>query len=563
MIRKLLFDGTGLPKTAFSVQRQILSVPVVMALLLMSVTAHANNIRVWNLDLTDQNISEGYWIVEFDLRWDNSWRTDNINPDDEHEVGNWDAAWLFVKYRDGDGDWKHAKLHNEGHSPGTGTPATLQIGLPDEHEAFHISDNPGAGAFIYRSENGSGTFSTSGNRLRWNYAVDGVADDADLDLKFFAIEMVYVAPGPFYAGGSGTETGRFREGGEDFVPFFVTEDWDGCMDDVKDCLWGSAPAGPRGPTHIGNPGSLDEHHPTGVNGFYSMKYQVSQGQYVDFLNTLTREQQASRVAAVTEGTYVSNTGNVEVPVHRNSVRVMSDPGGTAPRVYGNDLNNNGIAGESDDGQWIAMNMLSWMDGAAYLDWAGLRPMTELEYEKAARGPATPEPDEYAWGNAQIVRATGFENGGQSDESPTPENANANNLNFSNQNLQGPLRVGSFAHSNSDREQSGAGYWGIMELSGNLWDLTVTVAIASGRNYTGLHGNGELTAEGYANAVAWPGEADNGVTEALGSGSRGGAWERPSQTLRISDRTAANGNVAQRFNNTGIRGVRSLPTDGNG
>ena len=37
--------------------------------------------------------------------------------------------------------------------------------------------------------------------------------------------------------------------------------------------------------------------------------------------------------------------------------------------------------------------LSWADSAAYMAWAGLRPMTELEYEKAMRGPRRPVPDE--------------------------------------------------------------------------------------------------------------------------------------------------------------------------
>jgi hypothetical protein len=37
--------------------------------------------------------------------------------------------------------------------------------------------------------------------------------------------------------------------------------------------------------------------------------------------------------------------------------------------------------------------LSWADSAAYMAWAGLRPMTELEYEKAMRGSRVPVQDE--------------------------------------------------------------------------------------------------------------------------------------------------------------------------
>jgi hypothetical protein len=40
--------------------------------------------------------------------------------------------------------------------------------------------------------------------------------------------------------------------------------------------------------------------------------------------------------------------------------------------------------------------------AAFADWSGLRPMSELEYEKACRGYNTPAvPNEYAWGNAKL------------------------------------------------------------------------------------------------------------------------------------------------------------------
>ena len=46
--------------------------------------------------------------------------------------------------------------------------------------------------------------------------------------------------------------------------------------------------------------------------------------------------------------------------------------------------------------------MCWADCATYADWAGLRPMTELEFEKACRGPLKPVPDEYAWGTAAVA-----------------------------------------------------------------------------------------------------------------------------------------------------------------
>ena len=476
---------------------------------------HANNIQVTNVTLTGQNAAQGYWLVQFDLSWENSWRTDNLFPDDGHDVGNWDAAWVFVKYRVGDSEWRHAKLHSSGHSTGSGTPATLRIGVPNEREAFHSTNNPGVGAFIYRSQNGSGTFSTTANQLRWNYGVDEVPNSAELDIKVFAIEMVYVAPGAFWLGSGGSEFDHFLAGGGSGA-FLATASWDGCIANTSGCLWATG--------SIGSSGSLHVHYPTGVKGFYSMKYSVSQQQYVDFLNTLTPSQASTR--AYTGG------GN------RNGISVSDG-------VY------------STTNPFVANNFMSWMDGAAYMDWAGLRPMTELEYEKAARGPANPVAYEYAWGSTSITRATGLSNAGQADEVPTPASANANYWQGGS-SINGPVRVGSFAHGSTNRTQSGAGYWGIMELSGNLWERQVTVGNDTGRGFTGLHGNGQLTVAGHGAVAAWPGGGESGITGAMGSGFRGGSSLYFLPHLQVSCRRFAADTQTVRWYNHGFRGVRSLP-----
>ena len=56
-----------------------------------------------------------------------------------------------------------------------------------------------------------------------------------------------------------------------------------------------------------------------------MKYELSQYMYKEFLNKLTRKQQAARVSAITTGMFMSNTDTDTVPQFRNSIRVMSDP----------------------------------------------------------------------------------------------------------------------------------------------------------------------------------------------------------------------------------------------
>jgi formylglycine-generating enzyme required for sulfatase activity len=42
---------------------------------------------------------------------------------------------------------------------------------------------------------------------------------------------------------------------------------------------------------------MNPYYPVGFRGFYTMKYEISQVQYRDFLNTLTRAQQQERVAS--------------------------------------------------------------------------------------------------------------------------------------------------------------------------------------------------------------------------------------------------------------------------
>ncbi|MFM8487586.1 MAG: hypothetical protein ACKOCH_14755, partial [Bacteroidota bacterium] len=115
----------------------------------------ANNIQVSNLSLQDENRLDGYVTVKFDLTWENSWRLST-------GASNWDAAWVFVKFRVGNGEWRHAKLHNAGYSTGTGTPAAMTIGLLNDDAAFDVVTNPCVGAFVYRSEASSGTFTNTG-----------------------------------------------------------------------------------------------------------------------------------------------------------------------------------------------------------------------------------------------------------------------------------------------------------------------------------------------------------------------------------------------------------------
>ena len=496
-----------------------------LALLLFAGSVAANNINVSNIRVTGQNTTAGennpanYTLVQFDLSWENSWRTSSA-------PNNWDAAWVFVKYRVGSGDWQHAWLNNTGHSSGTGTSATIDAGLLTPGTAFHATTNPALGVFIYRSADGTGTFSITGAQLRWNYGANGVADNATVDVKVFAIEMVYVPAGNFYVGSGGTETSAFYMYPTTTNPYQITGEGAITVGTTDGNLY--YPSSTYGGDQSG---PIPANFPKGYAAFYCQKYEISQQQYVDFLNTLTSAQASTR--------YPNATTN------RHAITVS---GG----VY------------STTNPYVACNFLSWMDGAAYSDWAGLRPMTELEFEKACRGTVTPVANEYAWGTATVASsAYTLENPGATNEGIASNySTSAGNASYdiTDGSIDGPLRVGIFAANanNSGRITAGASYYGIMELSGNLWERAVTVGNATGRDFTGLHGNGALSTNGHANETAWPGLTSGEVTGATGSGFRGGSWNDNATLLRVSDRTSAAFTLSFRNVKYGFRAVRVAP-----
>jgi hypothetical protein len=177
-------------------------------------------------------------------------------------------------------------------------------------------------------------------------------------------------------------------------------------------------------------------------------------------------------------------------------------------------------------------------------------MSELEYEKAGRGTKPAVSGEYAWGTTSITQATSITNSGLPSERGQ---AGSNAAYDWAAGVQGPLRVGSFAKGVNTRVASGAGFYGVLELSGNVWERAVTVGNSTGRAFEGRnHGNGILANSGDANVTSWPG------TNYQGAGFRGGSWSVPAYEACISDRSYAADNDLARYDNHGGRGVRSAP-----
>jgi len=517
--------------------------------------ARANNIQIANVTLTGQNTTSDFTMVQFDINWENSWRI-STGP------SNWDAAWVFVKYRVGTGPWLHAFLNDAGHITGTGTAATITPGLMNTANAFNATTNPAMGAFVHRSGNGAGAFTQTGLQLRWNYGANGIADGDAVDIKVFAVEMVFVPQGAFQVGdGSVTSVqGQFRNGSTN-TPLSISSENALTLGGIANGnLANNNASGMATADDFNNTTTqtLPAAFPKGFNGFYTMKYEISQGQYRDFLNTLNYNQQNSRTASTPNqaaGTGALSTTNA----NRNGIDIQIPGNATTllPAVYACNLNGNTVYDEAGDGEFIACNFLSWMDGAAFADWAALRPMTELEFEKACRGGLTPVANEFAWGTTSITGATGISNSGANNE--VASNAGANAVFNNNASVQGPLRVGSFATGTSTREQAGASYYGIMDLCGNLWERTVSVGNATGRNFTApIHGNGLLTTDGFCDNSTWPGFVTDKVSGASGAGFRGGVWFNSSIYLRASDRHSASNVFTVRNYGHGFRAVRSVP-----
>ncbi len=485
----------------------------------------ANNISITNVSLEDRDSAANTAVVEFDISWDNSWKVND-------EPGNHDAVWVFLKVCKGgvcsplaNTAWVHGMLKTAGIDPAdtdSGSNSDLQIEIPADK----------VGAFLSRKATGTGTMSSSNVRLRLDYnAAPLSAGDTDvIQVRVSGIEMVYVSEGSFYAGDT-TSPYTLKQGSADTDPWLIDSEDEIEVEDVVS----NGYYYPGGGDVEGAEFTIREHFPKGYNAFYLMKYEMTQGQYRDFLNTLTQAQQNTRTEAVLTNeddanTYVMVSEDQASVSYRQTIKAGSNPADGMPYTFGCDLNDNDVLDEFNDGQWIAMNYLSWMDLVAYADWSGLRPMTELEFEKAARGPLTPVAGEYAWGSVGVTRTSDpILSAGQNNE--TASNSGSGLANYDTSGIiLGPLRVGFAATSASSREDAAAGYYGAMNLSDNVWEQVVTIGNSAGRAFTGTHGDGILTTtssyEGNATNTDWPGidaTPARGVTGATGGGIKGGNW----------------------------------------
>ncbi|MBM4163661.1 MAG: hypothetical protein FJ222_04380 [Lentisphaerae bacterium] len=308
--------------------------------------ARAENPQIDNVTVTQRDAQTAQ--VRFDLNWPNALRLGMRH----------DAVWVFFKARAGDGtEWRHPRLVADrvlspsGFGQGAGTP--LEFVVPDGKDGF-------TGMFLRRAGDGKGTVTAS--------TITAVIslEPLNTNLLVFAIEMAYVPEGPFELGSSdGVELNRLcAYTGQDISPPMrvgtsgIYHDFAENTPPYRVTGPGAIPTG-RQPGRLWaagitpeDGGEIPASFPNGYAAFYGMKRFITQGQYAAFLNTLTEAQAEQRFYAEGHGPEITRSDG-----RSNGTYTASVPGARCP--------------------W-----LSWADGAAFAAWAGLRPMTELEYEKA-------------------------------------------------------------------------------------------------------------------------------------------------------------------------------------
>jgi len=406
-------------------------------LLLGASAARSDKLRSENVTIAPRNAQTA--TVRFDIAWENSWRS---------EV-NHDAAWVFFKVKaEGETEWQHVRLAADKALNPTGYKQAeggtqLDFIVPDGNDGF-------TGLFVRRTAEGRGAVAARGVTAVWNLkANQGIGDINKAQIRAFGIEMAYVAKGPFYLGSGGTEWNRFyryTDGSQNTLPYRVT--CPGAIPTGRQGgkLWVRS-AKPYWPTDAepADNGEVPASFPNGYAAVYCMVFPIKRSQYAGFLNSLPPAEAKKRFNKA-EGWPLE---------YHNGAYIATDN----PRAQ--------------------LSQLSWADGAAYATWAGFRPMTELEYEKAMRGPREPVPFE-----------AGPTHYGARSRDPVPYTP-------------------------------GPSFWGLRSGgpgSQNVAERAVSVAHAAGRKFAGTHGLGTP-----APPADWPQD------DAVGAGFR---------SFRISDRLHA-------------------------
>ncbi len=411
----------------------------------------ASDLSIKNVRSVDRNGMAGYPIsVIFDIEWKNAWNNRK----------NRDAVWVFMKFN---GFWNnHVKLVPNGHKvlqTRSGVSPTIEVS-PDSLGFFIYASEPYRGDVNFKLQIMIDTANQriSRNRLR--------------GMTVHGVEMVYIPEGGFSVGSPDKDAIKRAAlyqsdaNGESKGTYPIASEAEIVVAPENNALyyWSE--------TDLYNgdqKGPIPAEFPKGYNAFYIMKYELTQGQYAAFLNTLPGGWTYTR-SPIAGRDYYKKRGGIRLEKEKYVADNPNRP----------------------------MNFVSFTDGLAFTDWAALRPITELEYEKAARGPSKPIPAEFVWGT---------NNYDQLERYITPDSE----IFFANGYDERQL-------SDDTRPIFGASYYWVMDLSGSVWEKVITVGNPIGRAFKGTHGDGQLSF-GNATNEDWPSSDD----EVGGFGYRGGGY----------------------------------------
>lgn len=391
---------------------------------------------------------EAYTLLN--VEWDNAW----------NNATNHDGVWLFFKFLRGEQGYVHSLIQPDGHTIIAEDSKKVIIEVPKDR----------MGLFLRPSANHRGKI-----RITLKVIIDleslGRFNPRFGKFSAYGIEMVKIPEGSFYLGQEDTTGLKFgavyqanAEGEFGGLYQVKKENESITIGKEKGNLYYRNVDGYQGD----QVGELPPAYPKGVAAFWMMKYEPTQGQYADFLNSLSENASQHRVNFGGKGYY--DRGSIYTKVGEYKAKFPSAP----------------------------CNHMSWDDAMAYADWAGLRPMTELEFTKAARGTAKPSPGDFPWGNSDKTML-------QRHVSETGELVMLNG--WSESKL-----------TDETKEIFGASAYWVMDLAGSQWERLITIGSEKGRAFTGTHGDGRLTGYGFATNEDWPQGVDPD-----GVGFRGGGF----------------------------------------
>ncbi len=438
------------PKASFLV--------VVFALFFIN-AVFSTNLRIEQEEILIREDATGpYLTYLLTVTWENSWKNQR----------NHDAVWLFFKIGN-QNNTLHARVMKEGHQ------YYESINSKGPRPNFYVPEDQ-IGLFLSPSLEYRGS-------IKWRLSIrleletleqlQGGIFSGEYFGKAFGLEMVYIPEGAFTLGDPDSKAPYFasfyesNENGEPHSLFSVDSESEITVAPQRGSLYYKTNQSPyRGDQQ----GPIPSEYPKGYRSFYIMKYELLQGQYAEFLNALSDDQTQNR-ANFSGKEYYAQRGSITIEKGKYSASKPLRPA----------------------------NYCSWDDGMAYADWAGLRPITEFEYTKAARGPKKPIASEFPWGTESRISIQRYIN------------------------LEGDLDMAEGLEesmlSNDNLELFGASHYWVMDLSGSLWERVITLGHHKGRSFVGSHGDGMLSEYGFATNKDWPiGMGGDG-----GIGFRGGGF----------------------------------------